>query len=113
MERDTYGARETSPLDAATRDFIERAHASGRIVEWNDPQLKRIVRLRLLSDPGFPVWDVSYCVGEMRDGTPVRVDLPFNQVPRRGMMSFLVQAAARDGVHAKRLGVFDALSTLV
>lgn len=109
----SYGTKETQPIDATMREFIERAHASGRIVEWNDPQLKRVVRLRLLSDPGYGFWDVSYCVGEMKDGTPVRIDLPFNQLPRHGMRAAIVAHAIKDNVHAVRLGVLDAISTLV
>ena len=106
----TYGAHETSPIDSVTRDFCSKAE---KAVDWTDPSLKRIVRLRLLSDPGYPAWDVSYCVGELQDGTPVRVQLPFSQLPRKGMRGAIVEYAKKDGIHAGRLGVFDALSTLV
>jgi hypothetical protein len=81
-------------------------------VDWTDRRLRRITRLRLLTDPGFPAWDVSYCHGELVDGSPCRVQLPFDQLPRRGMREAIVKHAIRDGVHAKRLGVFDALSQL-
>lgn len=107
-----YGAMEMSPLDGATRKFIEDADTRFP-VSWNDPCLKRIVRLRLISDPGFPYWDVSYCIGEMMDGTSVRVDLPFDQLPRRGFRGKIVEYAKKDGVYAQKLGIFDAISTLV
>ena len=42
-----------------------------------------ITRLRLLSDPGFPVYDVSYCHGIL-DGRHVDVALPFSQLPKYG-----------------------------
>jgi hypothetical protein len=54
---------------------------------------------------------VSYCHGEV-GGKPVRVELPFSQLPKKGMGGAIVRHAKRDGVHAKNLGVFDAISTL-
>lgn len=85
------------------------ANYAGR-VEWGTPGLK-VTRLRLLSDPGFPFWDVSYCHGTL-DGKNVRVELPFSQLPKRGFRRAIVQAAIKDGVHAKSIGVLDAISTL-
>ena len=82
------------------------------VVYWNDPQLARITRLRLLTDPGFPSWDVSYCHGELKDGTPCRVELPFSQLPRRNRSGALISYAKADGVYLKYLGVFDAISEL-
>jgi hypothetical protein len=78
-------------------------------VDWTTPGLY-ITRLRLLSDPGFPMWDVSYCHGQLPDGTEVRVQLPFSQVPRRGMKAFLYQEAKKTGVFIR--GLFDNISTL-
>lgn len=108
-----YGARETNGLaDKGERDAMLRAQG-GPIVAWNSPELARVTRLRLLSDPGYPEWDVSYCVGEMKDGTPCRVDVPFRSLPRRGMVRAIIDHAKRDGVYAKRLGILDNISTLV
>jgi hypothetical protein len=45
-----------------------------RRVPWTTKGLK-ITRLRMLSDPGFPFWDVSYCHGVV-NGEPVEVSLP-------------------------------------
>jgi hypothetical protein len=78
---------------------------------WTEPGLK-ITRLRLVSDPGFPVWDVSYCHGVLPDGTLVAVGLPFSQLPKRGRAAFIVQHAIRDGVYAKGCGILDNISTL-
>jgi hypothetical protein len=80
------------------------------MVTWDDDALESIVRLRLISDPGFPAWDVSYCWGRLTDGTPVRVSLPFFQLPKRGTNAAIVAEARRAGVFAKRLGIFDAIS---
>lgn len=84
-------------------------------VDWSDPRLARITRLRLLSDPGFPAWDVSYCHGELTDGTACTVSVPFSQLPKgKGAISGAIIAAAKaDGVYAKGLGIFDAISTLI
>lgn len=84
---------------------------AGRVC-WTDPQLDKVTRLRLVSDPGFPFWDVSYCHGVLKDGRTVDVEVPFHQLPKRGMMRAIVQAAIEDGVHARRLGVLDNISTL-
>lgn len=91
-------------------------HASipcgARTVDWTEPHL-RVTRLRLLSDPGFPAWDVSYCHGWLcSTGEIVRVELPFSQLPKRGMRAAIVKAAIRDNVYARGLGVLDNISTL-
>jgi hypothetical protein len=85
-------------------------YAGAETVAWDDPQLKRVVRLKLVTDPGFPFADVSYCYGDLADGSPVRVRLPFHQLPRKGLHKAIVTHAVRDGVHAKRLGVLDAVA---
>lgn len=85
--------------------------AKDKIVKWNDPSLNLITRLRLVSDWGFPCWDVSYCHGELHDGTIVRVHLPFYQLEKRNIKSQIINYAKRDNVYAKGLGVFNALST--
>ena len=84
-------------------------------VDWTDSRLARITRLRLLSDPGFPMWDVSYCHGELRDGTPCDVELPFSQLPKgKGrMVGAIIAAAKADKVYAKGLGIFNVISTLI
>lgn len=81
-------------------------------LDWGDRRLARITRLRLLSDPGHPFWGVSYVHGEDVDGNPRRVRVPFDRLPKRGMRRAIVEEAKRDGVFAKGLGIFDAISTL-
>lgn len=97
------------------RAYHADRHAQGHIdtVPWTTPGL-RVTRLRLLSDPGFPAWDVSYCHGIMPDGEHVNVELPFSQLPKYGVTisRAIVAHAKRDRVHAKRLGILDAISTL-
>jgi hypothetical protein len=79
-------------------------------VDWATKGLY-VTRLRLLSDPGFPVWDVSYCHGVL-DGKHVDVELPFDQLPKRNYRGFIVQEAKRERVYAKALGILDNISTL-
>ena len=98
-------------------EFASEYHKLERkiYVGWDSPKLAKIIRLRLLTEPGFPAYDVSYCHGELKDGTPCRVELPFSQIPRSKRISlnaFIIKEAKADGVYAKGLGIFDAISIL-
>lgn len=97
---------ETNPLIPDSGEYF--ASISGA-VDWDTPGL-RIDRLRLISDPGFPFWDVSYCTGSLSDGTMCRVHLPFSQLPKRGMRQALYAHAKRSGHFID--GLFQAISTL-
>lgn len=79
-------------------------------VDWRTKGLY-VTRLRLLSDPGYPYWDVSYCHGVL-DGKHVDVQLPFSELPKRGMKAAIIAEAKRDGVYAKGIGILDNISTL-
>lgn len=102
-----YGVSETNPLPEGFHS--EKAETS---VDWTDKRLARVERLRLLSDPGYPFWDVSYCYGRLKTGEKVRVGLPFSELPKKNMKGALIEHAKRDKVYLKGLGVFDAISTL-
>lgn len=107
---DNYYPGETGGLtDAKAYHAVDRSIN----VYWTDSRLARITRLRLLSDPGFPAWDVSYCHGELKDGTPCTVTLPFDQLRKRHVNADIIAWAKKEGVYAKGLGVFDAISTLI
>ena len=108
-ERIVFGARETMPLTEDGHTFHSR-YSNARTVSWAHPGLK-ITRLRLLSDPGYPEWDVNYCYGTI-GAELVKVELPFSSLPKRRMMKAIIQHAKADGVYAKGVGVFDAMSTL-
>lgn len=103
-----YGVNETNGLQPGQNDPWLRGNP--RRVGWEEPGL-RIVRLRLLSDPGYPMWDVSYCYGYIGD-EPVIVALPFDQLPKRGLNAKLIEYAKQDGIYLKRTGIFGAISTL-
>ena len=90
-----------------------RYHSSrkgARTVYWNEPGLK-VTRLRLISDPGFPLWDVSYCHGIIND-EPVDVQLPFLQLPKKSMKSKIVEYARADRVYVKGIGILENISTM-
>jgi len=107
--RNTYGAIETNPIGSGYHN-IDRSITIG----WDDSRLGRITRLRLISDFGYPFWDVSYCHGELKDGTPCRIRLPFSELPKgRALRATIIEAARRDGIYAKGLGIFDAISSLI
>lgn len=79
-------------------------------VPWTTKNLK-ITRFRILSDIGFPLWDVSYCYGDV-NGEKVVVELPFDQLPKRKWKSSIIRYAKRDGVYAKGLGIFENVSAI-
>jgi hypothetical protein len=77
-------------------------------VDWTADGLE-ITRLRLLSDPGFPFWDISYCHG-VRNGRHVNVRLPFSELPKYKMKAALYAEAKATGKFIK--GLFSSISTL-
>ncbi len=83
------------------------ARRGQRKVVWTTTGLK-ITRLRLISDPGFPFWDVSYCDGVMSDGELVAVLLPFDQLPKHTMRATLYKEAKATGKYI--VGLFDNIS---
>jgi hypothetical protein len=103
--------REINPLtnaDIEMRREIDHANP----VYWTDKRLKQVTRFRLLTDAGFPQMDVSYCYGVLRDGTPVRVSLPFGDLPKVGWKRALVEWGKREGVYVHGLGMIQNVSIL-
>lgn len=106
MSVNHYGVYETNPITEA-----DKSHSPTRTVYWDEPGLY-ITRFRIISDPGFPFWDVSYCNGTL-NGEDVDVQLPFSQLPKRNMVRTIIAYAKRDGVYAKGLGILDNMSKLI
>lgn len=101
-----YGVHETNPIDAdvyAVRKSID--HNRG-LVPLENTDLIKILRLRLLGEPGFPFMDVSYCYGEMRDGARVGVEIGASQLRKR-YTSHLIELASNAGRDAKGMGLLD------
>lgn len=112
MNQQTFYPYESNGIGDFPKDEIP--DGSARVLDWDDPQLCRVTRLRLVTDPGCPFWDVSYCWGLDTEGKPVRVRLPFGQLPRgKGKINgFLIEQAKKAEIHAKRLGILDSISCL-
>lgn len=104
---------ETNGLQNPQQYHKEVTHTIEETVDWTDKRLVKITRLRLLSDPGYPHWDVSYCHGVLFTGQFVNVDLPFDRLPKKGARAMIVRWAKQDKVFAKGIGIFDAISTLI
>ncbi len=96
---------ESNPITPA-----HKAHrdAANETVNLSDPQLAKITRLRLISDPGDPRLDLSYCYGTLRDGTPVRVRLPWYQFTKANLHKELVQMCKEANVYGVRLNIFGS-----
>lgn len=105
-----YGHHETSPL--AESGIAHTDYSGAPTLDLEDPRLVKVTRLRLLSDPGYPMWDLSYCYGLDVDGQPVRVSLPVHQFPKRNLSRALVDMAREAGRYGKGMGLLDAVSTL-
>ena len=97
---------ETNPLGLNIENAQDYHNQYNETVYWTDPRLAKITRIRLLSDPGHPVWDVSYVHGELKDGTYVRVSVGFDRLPKRNIASIILAAAKADKIYAKGLGIF-------
>ena len=98
-----YGVSETNNIAFADYDHT----AIEDDVYLDDPRLVRIDRLRLLTEPGYPYYDVSYCYGTLADGRHVRVQLDEHRLSRRNIKGDLIAMAKRAGRYAKGLGLLD------
>lgn len=101
-----YGVNETNPLwtSEATHENVDYSIH----IELGDPQVKRVVRLRLLTEPGYPYMDISYVYVQMRDGRYARLsgNVPMS-ISRRKPKADLIAWAREEGVNAKALGLLD------
>lgn len=104
----TRCATETSSIE----DFGElRAveYRTAPLVPLSDKErVRHLVRVRLLTGPGDPVWDISYvwALGKDRKN-PVRVDMPGWQLPREGMTWALYRMFTEAGRYAKIMGLSE------
>lgn len=105
MRDPVYGHVETNSLPDGYHEDVT-AKLDGYVM-LDDPELARIVRLRLVTDPGFPFFDLSYCHGQLKDGTYVRVELDRYQFSKRNLNRELIDMCKRAGVYGKALGLFD------
>ena len=100
-----YGVNETNPIwmSEATHENVDYSiHCT-----LGDARLKRVVRLRLLTEPGYPYFDVSYVYGQLHDGTYVRLSGAPTQLGRKTLKRDLIHWAREEGAWAKGLGLLD------
>jgi len=119
---------ETNGLNGATLPETRSAtndtplfNEPGNVPLWASRNLKKWVRIRLLSDPGYPEYDLSYAYAELIDGSVVRAtteDLPgldgrygFDK-PLRNWKNRAIEDGKKRSVFLKATGLFDAISTL-
>lgn len=99
-----YNVNETNNIADASYNHTSVDYS--RYTRLGDPELVRIDRVRLLTDPGCPVMDVSYVYGTLRNGTHVRVDIGASQISRQ-YKGALIALAKQAGVYAKGLHMLD------
>ena len=111
MKNNEYGYHEVGGLKNGQAYHSDR-HKDGppSTVDWTEPGLY-ITRLRLVSDLGHPVWDVSYCHGIL-EGRHVDVCLPFSELPKKATKAAIVDWAKKEGFYAASTGILDNISTL-
>ncbi len=108
-----YGVQETGNIAEFTDDFGAFLESIKGQVELSDPDLAKVTRVRLIGAcREYPFWDLSYCYGQLRDGSNVRVDLGGYRFGRYTYKRELIDLAKAAGKYAKGLGLLDSISTL-
>ena len=100
-----YGVDETNPLwmSEATHENVDYSIDT----YLGDPEIARVVRLRLLTEPGYPYYDVSYCYVQMKDGRYARLGGHIPTLSKRFLKRDLIEWAREAKVYAKGLGLLD------
>ena len=102
----SYGVRMDETLSSAEITELHARVDHSITVGLSDPRLVKIVRLRLIGFcRSYPRWDVSYCYGQLKDGTEVRVQV-YGHIGRN-WKGDLIAIAKEEGVFAKGLGLLD------
>lgn len=102
-----YGVNEDNPIDCAAYDHTAVDYSD--YVPLTDPRLASVDRLRLLTEPGYPYYDISYVWGTLRDGRHVRINTDRMHLerarPGKSLKAIIVEWAKEEGFNAKRLGM--------
>ncbi len=111
ISSDKYGNMEVNNIEHAGYDV--RGFSPKEVVQLDDKRIDKVLRIRLVTDPGFGQFDVSYCHALLKDGTPVRVSIP--PLPAKGTSESaarqaIVQYCKQIGVYAKGIGILDVIS---
>lgn len=78
-----------NPIDEYDHNHLQATET----VDYTDPRLVRVTRVRYISDPGFPAWDLSYAYGFLDTGEYVRIRVPSEayQLPKKRAASALIR----------------------
>ncbi|NCW69845.1 MAG: hypothetical protein EBV86_15045 [Marivivens sp.] len=75
-----------------------------KMLHWDDNRIKRITRLRFLSDPGHPWWDWSYGTAVTHDGEEVGLyepDWKMWPLSKSNLNGVVLATAHRDGTYQR------------
>lgn len=100
-----YGVNETNNIAFAEYNYEQVDY--DEYVTLGDPRLASIDRLRLLTEPGYPYYDISYCYGTLKDGRHVRISGAPQHLRRSKPKADLIAWAREEGAYAKGLGLLD------
>lgn len=103
----SYGVRTTGTLTAETVAARQAIDYSRPPTPLSNRNLVKVTVIRLIGfdEYDFPFVDLSYCYGELADGTPVRVDLGRHQFTKARWKSELVQCFKDAGRFGKAMGL--------
>lgn len=91
-----YGAIEYNTLPGANYHDIERETVSWYDLKKSDRLIAE--RIRILTDPGFPWFDISY-FHLWINGKPSEIrDFPVDQLPRRTYKKILIEECKKQGI---------------
>lgn len=106
-----FYADETNNIADAKYTSADVDYGYGKVL-LSDPDLVSVDRIRLVTSPGFPMWDVSYVWGTLKNGKHVRVEFVDGtwQFPKRkgiSLKGLMIAEAKKAGRFAKGLGMLD------
>lgn len=104
-----YGVIETNNINDFTGDwgqYLDTLADGGR--EFGLDEIAKLTRVRLLTEAGYPYFDLSYAMGQLADGRHCRVRLDVSSLGRRTYRSQIAESCKRAGVNANKLGVWNA-----
>lgn len=104
----SYGARMDETLCVNEITELRESINHNITVDLDDPNLAKVLRLRLIgfNSREYPRWDISYCYGELKDGTRCRVLLPMRNLGRFWQVE-LVKWGLQNNVFVKGLGILN------
>lgn len=80
---------------------------------WGNSYLSVITRIDFATTLQSSVWTVTSCTGIDARQQPVRVILPFSELPKGGLKSTLNQYLKDENIHGKSLKIFEVLTTVM